>query len=397
VAIEQTAAESHATLRSHRIAIGLYDRTDADTANVLVRRDQIELDVTGERTDVPELSGVKQADLLLINDDDLTFAKIRLDEHSRHTLVSDIGALAESLPRALCWTAATDMLRDAELPAREYVELVLGGVERETDMSVVQTVLGAARNAIDLYADPADRLLLASRWSSALYRMARSAEPRSDQQLAFTRAWAASVASAEHAEELRALLNTTDGGDILPGLTVDTDLRWALLHRLVIIGAAGDGAIDAELERDNTAAGQKQAVYARASRPTAEAKAEAWTNAVESDQLPNALLAATTAGFAHPEQRQLVRPYVPLYLDAVPRVWAERTNESAQTIVVRLFPRVLADEDTAATVRSWLDTADLPDAARRLVVEGLADIERALRAQACDREAAAHESQLNPS
>jgi aminopeptidase N len=243
-----------------------------------------------------------------------------------------------------------------------------------------------------MYADPADRLLVSSRWSSALHRMAHSAEPGSDQQLAFTRAWATSVASAEHVEELRALLNTSDGGDILPGLTVDTDLRWALLHRLVIIGAAGDGAIDAELERDNTAAGRKQAAYARASRPTAEAKAEAWAKAVESDQLPNALLSATTAGFAHSEQREHVRPYVPLYLDAVPRVWAERTNESAQTIVVRLFPRVLADVETAETVRSWLGTAELPDAARRLVVEGLADIDRALRAQACDREAGAHES-----
>ncbi len=288
------------------------------------------------------------------------------------------------------------MLRDAEMPTREYVEMVLGGVERETDKSVVQTVLATARNAIDLYADPADRLLLASRWSSALHRMARDAEPGSDQQLAFARAWAASVASAEHVEELRALLNTTDGGDILPGLTVDTDLRWALLHRLVIIGAAGDGAIEAELERDNTAAGQKQAAYARASRPTAEAKAEAWMQAVESDELPNALLAATVAGFNHPEQRQLVRPYVPLYLDAVPRVWAQRTTESAKTIVARMFPRVLADEDTAATVRSWLETAEVPDAPRRLVVEGLADLERALRAQACDREAAAHESVPHP-
>src|SRR5919106_1369700 len=241
-------------------------------------------------------------------------------------------------------------------------------------------------------ATPNCRLASTSSWFSAAW----STEPRSDQRLAFTRAWAASVASAEHAEELRALLNTTDGGDILPGLTVDTDLRWALLHRLVIIGAAGNGAIDAELERDNTAAGQKQAVYARASRPTAEAKAEAWTQAVESDKLPNALLSATTAGFTHPEQRQLVRAYVPLYLDAVPRVWAERTNESAQTIVVRLFPRVLADEDTAETVRSFLETAELPHSARRLVVEGLADIDRALRAQACDREAAAHESDSAP-
>src|SRR5690606_2270780 len=235
------------------------------------------------------------------------------------------------------------------------VELVLGGVERETDMSVVQTVLAAARNAIDLYADPADRLLLSSRWASALHRLAHEAEPGSDHQLAFVRAWASAVASAEHIEEVRALLATEDGGDIMPGLAVDTDLRWSLLHRLVVIGAAGDGAIDAELERDNTATGRRQAAYARAARPTVEAKAEAWVSAVESAELPNALLAATVSGFAHPEQKELLRPYVERYLDAVPKVWAERTNETAQTIIVRLFPRVLADAETADTVRTWLE------------------------------------------
>ncbi|HSI93669.1 MAG TPA: ERAP1-like C-terminal domain-containing protein, partial [Jiangellaceae bacterium] len=257
--------------------------------------------------------------------------------------------------------------------------------------SVVQTVLMTARNAVDLYADPADRLLLSARWASALHRLAHEAEPGSDEQLAFTRAWVSSVASAEHVEELRSLLATEDGGAILPGLTVDTDLRWSLLHRLVIVGEAGDGAIDAELERDNTATGRRRAAYARAARPTTEAKATAWSQAVESDQLPNAILAATVSGFAHPEQRQFIRPYVQRYLDAVPKVWAERTNESAQTIITRLFPRVLAEAETAETVRAWLEAVELPAAPRRLVIEGLADIERALRAQACDREAAAHE------
>src|SRR5690606_38621950 len=216
-------------------------------------------------------------------------------------------------------------------------------------------VLQAGRAAIDLYVHPPDRMLLAARWASALHRMAHSAPPGSDAQLAFTKAWASSVASAEHADEVRRLLATTDGGDILPGLTVDTDMRWSLLHRLVIIGEAGDGSIDAELERDNTATGRRQAAYARAARPTVEAKAEAWVSAVESAELPNALLAATVSGFAHPEQKELLRPYVERYLDAVPKVWAERTNETAQTIIVRLFPRVLADAETADTVRTWLE------------------------------------------
>ncbi|WP_026875239.1 aminopeptidase N [Jiangella gansuensis] len=381
VAIEQTAAPEHPTIRSHRAAVGLYDRTEDGE---LVRRRRVELDIAGPRTEIEELRGEQQPDLLLVNDDDLTFAKIRLDDRSQQTVVKSIGALG-SLPRALCWTAATDMLRDAELSASSFVELVLGGIERETSMGVVQHVLASARAAIDQYAWPANRTVLSSRWAAALRQLAGGAEPGSDRQLAFARAWVAGAASADHVGEVRSLLAGDDS--VLPGLVVDTDLRWTLLQRLVVLGAAGVTDIDAELERDNTATGQRQAAYARAAVPTYAAKAAAWQAAVESDELPNALLTATVRGFAHPEQRELVRPYVQPYLEAVPRVWAERTNESAQAIVVGLFPRVLADAPTASAVRSWLEAADVPDAARRLVVEGLADVDRALRAQDRDRQA----------
>ncbi|SDT49301.1 aminopeptidase N [Jiangella sp. DSM 45060] len=381
VAIEQTAATEHPAIRSHRAAIGLYDYDDD---GVLVRRRRIELDVDGPRTEVAELRGETQPDLLLVNDDDLTFAKVRLDDRSLATVVRSIGSL-DPLPRALCWTAATDMLRDAEMSASSFVELVLGGIERETSMGVVQHVLASARAAIELYAWPANRTLLSSRWAAALRQSAGSAEAGSDRQLAFTRAWVSAAASDEHVTEIRALLDGDE--ELLPGLVVDTDLRWTLLQRLVVLGVAGDDAIDAELERDNTATGQRQAAYARAAVPSYAAKAAAWQAVVESDELPNALLSATVRGFAQPEQRELVRAYVQPYLDAVPRVWAERTNESAQAIVVGLFPRLLADAATAATVRGWLETAELPDAARRLVVEGLADLDRALRAQERDSQA----------
>ena len=163
VTILQSAVDDHPALREHRIAVGLYDHEQ----DGIVRRRRVEIDVSGERTDLPELVGEQQPDLLLLNDDDLTFAKVRLDERSRQTVVRGIGRISSSLARALCWTAATDMLRDAELPTRDYIELVLAGVERESDVSVVQTVLAAARMAIHQYADPPDRLMLLARWASA--------------------------------------------------------------------------------------------------------------------------------------------------------------------------------------------------------------------------------------
>jgi aminopeptidase N len=383
VTLVQEANPEHPTLRDHRIAIGLYDATP----DGLARRHRIELDITGERTEVTELVGEQQPDLMLVNDDDLTFAKIRLDDRSRETVIRSIGRLSSSLARALCWTATTDMLRDAELPARDYVELVLGGVQRETDISVVQTVLSAGRTAIDLYADPLDRMMLSARWASGLRRLAGVAEPGSDSQLAFTRAWAAVAASPEHVEQLWSLLDTTDGGQILPGLRVDTDLRWHLLHRLVILGSATEVQIDGELARDDTATGRRQAAYALAARPTEQAKEDAWAQSVESDELPNALLRSTVDGFHQPEQRELVRPFVGRYLHAVPRLWAERTTDTAKTIIVRMFPRLLADAEIADRIRAWLEDTDVPPAPRRLVVEGLADMDRALRAQARDRTA----------
>ena len=78
---------------------------------------------------------------MLVNDDDLTYAKIRLDERSLQTAVRSIGEFTESLPAALCLAAAWDMCRDAEMAARDYVRLVLSGVDAIEDISVVQTVL----------------------------------------------------------------------------------------------------------------------------------------------------------------------------------------------------------------------------------------------------------------
>ena len=140
-AVRQEAPAGQPTLRAHRVAIGLYDRVDG----ALVRTAREELDIVGELTEVPALVGRPQPDLVLVNDDDLTYAKVRLDERSRATVVAHIGEIEESLPRALCWSAAWDMTRDAEMPARDYVRLVHSGIARESDIGVVQSLLRQAQ------------------------------------------------------------------------------------------------------------------------------------------------------------------------------------------------------------------------------------------------------------
>ncbi|WP_055586994.1 aminopeptidase N [Peterkaempfera griseoplana] len=376
-------AKGEAVLRPHRIAIGAYDLQDGR----LVRTDRIELDVDGARTEVPQLAGRARPAVVLLNDDDLSYAKVRLDAESLAVVTAHLGDFTDSLPRALCWASAWDMTRDGEMATRDYLSLVLSGLGRESDIGVVQTVQRQLKLALDLYADPEWREEGLARWAAACEEQLRAAEPGGDHQLAWARALAAVARSEEHLGLLSGLL---DGSQSVAGLAVDTELRWALLQRLVATGAADDKAVEAELERDRTAAGERYAATCRASRPTAGAKAEAWASVVESDTLPNAVQEAVIAGFVQTDQRELLAPYTAKYFAAVKGIFQTRSHEIAQQIVVGLYPTLQVEQATLDATDAWLESADPAPALRRMVVESRAGVERALRAQAADRAAAGH-------
>jgi aminopeptidase N len=380
-AVLQEAPEDHPTLRSHRLRVGLYERT----GDGLVRRDQVELDVTGARTDVPALVGQAQPDLVLVNDDDLTYAKIRLDERSLRALVEHVGDLREPLPRALCWTAAWDMTRDGEMSAGDYLDLVLAGIHQETEIGTVQSLLRLARQSIDPFGDPACLTERTARLADKAAELLASADPGSDMQLAFTRALAVNAVGDEHLDLLAGLLS---GERSVDGLAVDTELRWALLHRLVVMGRAGEAEIEAELRRDDTAAGRRHALNLRAAQPDAAAKAEAWEAAVHDDTLPNAEQAAIIAGFQQPEHRKLLTPYVDRYFDCIADAWENRTSEMAQQIVIGLYPILLVDQSTLDRTDAYLRTAQPVPPLRRLVTESRDNLARSLRAQERDRRGA---------
>jgi aminopeptidase N len=391
-AILQSAHPDFPTLRPHRLAVGLYNRTDQG----LVRTQRFEVDIDGERTDLPELVGVQQPDLVLLNDDDLTYAKIRLDEHSRQALAESIDRLTESLPRALCWGSAWDMTRDAEMPASQYVALVLRGVGTESDLTAVRALLAQATTAINAYAAPERRPALRARYEQRLAELVAQAEPGSDHQLAFSRAYAAGVVSAAGADRLTSWLNdTTDDttgdttGSRLPdGLVVDTDLRWILLAHLARLGRIDAEHIEDELTRDTTITGQERAAQALASRPTAEAKAEAWRVAVESTETPNETQFRTILGFQQPGQEDLLRPYVDRYLEAARDVYTRLGSHMGENVLVYLAPKLLAEQATLDALDGWLGgegkDADAPT--RRYVGEARADVVRALAAQTTDAE-----------
>jgi aminopeptidase N len=273
------------------------------------------------------------------------------------------------------------MTRDAETPARDYLAMVLAGIGQETDIGVVQSLLRQAQSALAMYADPdwapTGRLALAAAAHDALL----GAEPGSDLQLAWARALASVATTEEHLALLRGLL---DGSTEVPGLQVDTDLRWHLLHRLVLLGLAGDAEVEAELARDATSAGERQAATARALRPSDAAKDEAWRLAVEDDGVPNAVQAAIISGFWAVDQLPLLERFVEPYFEVLQTVWETRTAEMAQNVVVGLYPSLLVSASVVERTDAYLAGDDVPPTLRRLLLEGRDSVVRALQARERD-------------
>ncbi|MFJ4837426.1 aminopeptidase N [Streptomyces sp. NPDC088746] len=382
LSVTQEAAASHPELRPHRIAVGLYRLSPEGT---LVRYARAETDVAGERTVVAELAGSERPDLVLVNDDDLTYCKVRLDEGSLATLRAHLGDITDPLARALCWSALWNLTRDALLPARDFVALVLAHAGRESDIGVLQMLHAWAQSALVHYAAPAWREEGGRALAEGALAELRRAEPGSEHQLTWARFFAAVAASDADFQLLGELL---DGSAVIDGLDVDQELRWAFLSPLASHGKADEAAVDAELARDDTASGKRHHVRCLASRPSAAVKAQAWATVVESDKLSNALVGATIAGFGQPSQRELLAPYTASYFEAIERVWAERSIQIGMDVVKGLFPGLQDDPATLTATDAWLTShPDAAPALRRLVLEARDDLARALRGQ--ERDAAA--------
>ncbi|QCR42939.1 aminopeptidase N [Curtobacterium sp. SGAir0471] len=390
-AVLQEAPADHPTLRPHRLAIGVYGfATDesapfgADTASAggkLERTHRVEIDVDGARTEVPELVGVHRGDLVLLNDDDLAYAKIRLDEQSRRTAIEHLAAIANPLARSIVWGAMWDATRDAESPASDYVRLVLGNIATETESTTIRTTLSQLLLTARSYVAPAKVDATVRTVGDTLWQLASSAEAGSDAQFQFVKFFAQIASTPEHVATLQGL---RDGSVTLQGLEIDTDLRWELLEGLVLAGAAGDAEVDAELAADKTASGEQAAARARATIPTAEGKLAAFSSLVDSSEAPNAIVRQTTVGFQHTNSPVVLEGLVSKYFDVLTRIWAERSYHMADTIVTGLYPAPLASVELRDAANAWLEAHPETPALRRIVTENLAGTERALRVQAAD-------------
>ncbi len=374
--VAQSAHPDWPTLRRHRLGIGLYDDVDGH----LVRRDYLEVDVEGASTDVPELVGMRQPALLLLNDEDHAYAKIRLDDRSRATAISGLSRLDDSLARALVWGSAWDMTRDGEMRARDWVDLVLANIGEETDAWGVTKIPASTALAVNFYSDPAHRPELRARWESGLRELLLAAESGSDRQLTFARSYAGAARSDAAVDDLVGLL---DGSFAVEGLAVDQDLRWELITALARVGRFSDAEIDAELDVDNTISGKEKAAAARVAQPRAEAKEAGWT-AMMDPATPNETAREMTLSIFRFGQEELLASYLDKYLEAAVTAMDTLGFHKASVVLEYGFPKTLASPATMARLDEWLADNSAPTGAVRYVGEARAEVARALDAQACD-------------
>ncbi|SCL22145.1 aminopeptidase N [Micromonospora inyonensis] len=371
VAISQTAPETHPVLRPHRIAVGLY------SVDGTVERREVDLDpaTDGGRTVLPELAGRPAARLLLPNDGDLTFAKVRLDPASVDAVPLVLPGLADPLARALLWGEALHAATDGERPVTDVVALIAVALPAETEVIIAEDVLALSRPLIDRYLEPGARDAALAEVAGACRRLLAAAPAGGSLQLAAAQGLIAAGTDT-------ALLGGWLAGTGVPeGLTVDADLRWSLLRRLVVLGAAGEAEIAAEATADPSATGAVEAARCRAALPDPDAKRRAWEIVTRDTGLSNRLVEAAAGGFWQPEQAEVTGPYVARYFAEMPAAATLRTAWVAEQVAKLAYPRYAVAASTRELAAALLAREDLTPGLRRVVTDADDDLRRALVAR----------------
>jgi aminopeptidase N len=378
-AVNQTAHPDYPTIRPHRMAIGFYNLV----GDALVRTHRLELDVEGARTEVAELVGLERPALILLNDDDLTYAKVRLDEESWKFALANLDKLTDPLARAQVWGSAWDATRDGEASASDFISLVLGNVENEDQGTMLITLLRQLVTTAKIYTRADSRDQHWAHIAKTLLDLAGKAKPGSDNQLLFVRFATYFAKDSQSADVLQAIF---DGSKVLNGLALDQDMRWDLINGLVMSGRLGVEAIEAEAAKDNTANGAKQAIMARTSIPTASGKKAGWDLVLNDPDLSNTDINFGCQGLVRAHDVSLLEPMVDWYFEAAMNVWNTRTFKIAEYILRGAFPFYLANEALANRTRAFAHSAEVAakPALQRIMLENLDSVDRALKAQKAD-------------
>lgn len=386
--IVQESYNAGASVRPQHMAVRAYNLEQQDGKAVFVPGHVEEFDMEAGEYVLPGFVG-QRPDVLLVNDGDMAYGKVRLDEASLSKACEHIEAFTDSLPRSQVLTILWDMVRDGEVPASRYVDAALRCLMVETNPMVVSVTLRNLDTCIEAYLAPENREEAATKVGARLRMLARLAKAGSDTQLQLVRAAARRAVTAEDMAATQSLL---DGSETLTGLSVDTELRWNLLISLAAAGQADRARVEAELDNDRTVNGHERVLQGVASLPDPTVKAEFFDRAYSDEKLTNDQLASVIAGFNRAKDPTMLAPFATRYFESLRHTYDTRTHEIGEQLIEGMYPATLVGfescgVDVLAMTQSWLDAnADAPAALLRMMRENQSSAQRIAKAQKRDRE-----------
>ena len=355
LALRQTAPAEHPVLRAHRLAVGFYNE-DPETGKI-VRTDRFELDVDGELTVVDAAAGKARPSLILVNDDDLTYTKLRFDDKSL------------AFARSVIWLALWDMTRDGELPARQFIDTSLAALATEHESTTFRYALAQVSTTAWHYTAPAERAEIVKHVAAELFKLAGQAKAGSDEQFQLVTAYLGYGEPGDEAFVANAK-GLLDGSVAFDGLEIDNNFRWTIINALSTVNAIDQAGIDAELAKRETTENREFAYGARAVAGTAEAKAWAWNEALHNDELTNMQLEAVAGGFAATPRADLAEPYAEKYFEVADWIWEHKTFHMAEALLEGLYPGYADPAKLVELGDAWLASHKDADNALQRIVRG---------------------------
>ncbi|WP_137656110.1 aminopeptidase N [Bifidobacterium moukalabense] len=365
--LRQSAPAEHPVLRAHRLAVGFYNEDPA--TGRIVRTEQFELDVNGETTVVDAAAGKVRPDLILVNDDDLTYTKLRFDERSLKFAAENLYRFGDALARSVIWLAFWDMTRDGELPARQFIDTSLAALATEHESTTFRYALAQISTTVWHYTAPADRAAVVEHVAAELFKLANAAEAGSDEQFQLITAYLGygEPGDEDFAANAKGLL---DGSVTLKGLEIDNNFRWTIINALSTVNEIGQAEIDAELAKRETTENREFALGARAVAGTADAKAWAWNEALTNNELTNMQLEAVAGGFASTPRADLAEPYAEKYFEVADWIWQNKTFHMAEALLEGLYPGYADPAKLVELGDAWLEAHEHADNALKRIVRG---------------------------
>ncbi|ETY71900.1 aminopeptidase N [Bifidobacterium moukalabense] len=365
--LRQSAPAEHPVLRAHRLAVGFYNEDPA--TGRIVRTEQFELDVNGETTVVDAAAGKVRPDLILVNDDDLTYTKLRFDERSLKFAAENLYRFDDALARSVIWLAFWDMTRDGELPARQFIDTSLAALATEHESTTFRYALAQISTTVWHYTAPADRAAVVEHVAAELFKLANAAEAGSDEQFQLITAYLGygEPGDEDFAANAKGLL---DGSVTLKGLEIDNNFRWTIINALSTVNEIDQAEIDAELAKRETTENREFALGARAVAGTADAKAWAWNEALNNNELTNMQLEAVAGGFASTPRADLAEPYAEKYFEVADWIWQNKTFHMAEALLEGLYPGYADPAKLVELGDAWLEAHEHADNALKRIVRG---------------------------